>query len=72
MLDFLRYCFTGAVVRRNLLIALVVGSVLSIANQYDAIQSGSVDGRLGMKIFFNFLIPFVVSSVSAAVNRSRS
>jgi hypothetical protein len=65
-----RFIFSRSVIRRNLFISLIVGCVLSGANQYDVIARASFTAKLGMKIFFNFLIPFIVSSASAAANRS--
>lgn len=58
----------GKILRRNLMVALVVGCVLSIVNQFDLVLRGAFTGSLGMKVFFNFLIPFLVSSVSTAIN----
>lgn len=66
----LRYIFQRRVLKRNLLVALVVGCLLTVANQFDVIWSEPFTLRLGVKIFFNFLIPFIVSSVSAAINRT--
>ncbi len=65
----LAYLFRGRVLRRNLIITLVVGIVLSVANQFEVLLTQAWTPRLGVKIFFNFLIPFVVSSASAWVNR---
>lgn len=65
----LRFILSGGVLKRNILIALIVGSVLSIANQFDVILRDPMSPRLGMKIFMNYVIPFIVSSVSTAVNR---
>lgn len=67
--EALRYAFSRSVLRRNLLIALVVGTLLSVANQLDVVLHEPMSARLGVKILFNFLIPFVVSSVSAVLNR---
>lgn len=63
------YVLRGRVFRRNLVIALVVGSLLTVANQYDVILRGSIHASLLVKICLNFAIPFVVSSVSAYANR---
>lgn len=68
----IRFVFSRNVLRRNLLIALIVGCILSLANQYDVIGRTAVNARLVLKIFFNFLIPFIVSSASAAVNRGQN
>lgn len=65
------YIFSWRVARRSLLIALIVGCVLSVANQYDVLARGPITSRLWIKLFFNFLVPLVVSSTSAAVNRPR-
>lgn len=65
----LQYVFTRDVFARNLLMALIVGSVLSVANQLDVVLTQPLTSRLVMKLVFNFLIPFAVSSVSAALNR---
>jgi hypothetical protein len=67
----LRYLLSGDVLKRNLLIALTVGSLLTLANQMDVILSGRFTARLATKIAFNFLIPFCVSSASALLNRKR-
>jgi len=67
--EALRYVFSRGVLRRNLFIALVVGTLLSAANQWDVVLREPMSARLGAKIFFNFVIPFVVSSVSAVLNR---
>ena len=67
----LRYVLSPGVVKRSACISLVVGTVLSIANQYEALASGQVTSRLIVKVAFNFLVPFVVASTSAALNRPR-
>lgn len=65
------YVLSPNVVRRNLLIAAIVGCALSVANQYEVIARAQFTSSLGVKVFFNFLIPFIVSSISAAVNRTK-
>ncbi len=67
--DDLRFVLSRRVFRRNLLIALAVGFVLSLANQLDVILREPSTAPLAVKLFFNFLIPFIVSSISAAINR---
>ena len=64
------YAFRKSVVRRNLIIAAIVGTLLTLANQFDVLFSGPLTPRLGLKVFMNFLIPFAVSSTSAVINRS--
>jgi hypothetical protein len=53
------------VFRRCGTIALVVGTLLSLANQGDAIIAGRYDGVLALRIVANYLIPFVVSNLGA-------
>ncbi len=66
----IRYVLSGDMLKRNLLIALAVGSLLSLTNQLDVILNRGFTPRLVMKIVFNFLIPFCVSSASALLNRN--
>lgn len=68
-LEEVRYAFKGRVVQRNVVIALVVGSLLTLANQFDVLFTKPLTPRLGVKILVNFLIPFIVSSTSAVINR---
>lgn len=65
------YALSPRVVRRSLLLATVVGTVLSAANQGEAIVRGAVTGRMLLKVLFNYAVPFIVSSVSAAANRPK-
>jgi len=65
----LRYVLRKEVVRRCGLIAIVVGCVLTAANHYDALLFGPFTAKLAAKIAVNFIVPFVVSSTSAAMNR---
>jgi hypothetical protein len=69
---FFAYIFSWPVLKKNLVIALLVGILLSLANQLDVLLREPWTPRLGLKIFFNFLIPFGVSSASAWVNRQTS
>jgi hypothetical protein len=63
------YMFSREVFRRNCVLAAVVGCLLTVANQLDVLVAQPFSFRLGTKILFNFLIPFVVSSTSALINR---
>ncbi len=65
----LRYILGWSVAKKSLIIALVVGCVLSVANQFDVILREPLNARLAAKIFMNFVIPFVVASISAVANR---
>ena len=63
------YIFSRPVARKNVMLAAVVGSLLSLVNQGDALLRDPFTARIALKLFFNFLIPFTVASVSAALNR---
>lgn len=67
----MRFVFSPAVFKRNCLLAAIVGWLLTAANQLDVLLRQPFTPRLAAKILFNFLIPFAVSSVSAAMNRKR-
>jgi len=49
--------------RRTLLIALVVGVVLTLINQLDVIVSGDATLATWIKAGANFCVPFVVSNL---------
>jgi hypothetical protein len=65
----LRYIFSWDVFKRNSLLAIVVGCLLTMTNQLDVLLTQPFTLRLGAKTILNFLIPFVVSSAGAAMNR---
>jgi len=56
----LRAILRPPIVTRSLIVALVVGSVLNLINQGDAIVSGG-PVQLG-KLLLTFTVPFMVSS----------
>lgn len=64
----LGYMCKWKVLRRNLYIALVVGFVLSVTNQLDIILRSPITTLLVIKIASNFVTPFIVSSVSVALD----
>ncbi len=67
----LGYVFSGPVARKSLIIAVVVGSILSAVNLGDLLMAGEMNAKMLIKIFMNFVIPFTVASVSAAANRKQ-
>jgi hypothetical protein len=54
-----------AVFRRCLVIALVVGTLLSLVNQGDALLRGQIDGVTLLRVVANYAIPFIVSNLGA-------
>lgn len=63
--DLLRSARRPRVLRRCSLIAVVVGTLLTLVNQFDALTSGRPDLPLVGKIVANYLIPFAVSNLGA-------
>ncbi|WP_159738214.1 nitrate/nitrite transporter NrtS [Vibrio atypicus] len=52
-----------ATVRRAAIIALIVGTILNLINQGDALLSGSEIN--GVKALLTYCVPFIVSLVSS-------
>lgn len=65
----IRFAFTREVLKRSSLLAVVVGCLLTLTNQLDVLLSQPWTARLSMKVLLNFLIPFVVASAGAVMNR---
>ena len=70
-LDAWRSARRPPVFRRCALIALAVGTLLSLVNQGDVILAGSVDRVALLRILANYLIPFVVSNLGAMTSLPR-
>lgn len=62
--SFWRSARRPAVFRRCSLIALVIGSLLTFVNQFDALTSG-ITAPTALGIIANYLIPFIVSNLGA-------
>jgi hypothetical protein len=56
---------SGPILRRSIIVALVVGTLLSVINQLGVITAGSATGATWVRIAANYAIPFVVSSIGA-------
>ncbi len=65
MRDWLRVAFQPSVLRRGLLYAVVVGSVLVGINHGDAILRGDVDGGRLLRIALTVVVPYLVSTFSS-------
>jgi hypothetical protein len=53
------------VLRRAIIIALVVGTILTMINQGDILVSGAVTPLVVLKICLTYMVPYGVSTVSA-------
>jgi hypothetical protein len=69
--SFWRSARRPAVFRRCSLIAVVVGSLLTLVNQFDALASG-ITAPKALAIAANYLIPFIVSNLGAMSAQSAS
>lgn len=64
-----RYCFSEGVPRRSLAVALVVGTILNLINQGDALLAGrDLDAA---KALLTFLVPYCVATYGAVSYRLR-
>ena len=55
-------------IKRSLRVALLVGTVLTLLNQGDAILTGKFDNTLLWKIPLTYCVPFVVATYGALAN----
>jgi len=65
MNEWLSIATQRPVVRRGLLYALIVGSILISINHGDALMRGEVDGRRLLKMGLTTLVPYLVSTFSS-------
>jgi hypothetical protein len=54
--------------RRSILIAFIVGTILTWANLSEALAAGKLSKSLLARIGCNFVVPFLVSFISAMLN----
>jgi len=59
----LRICFRRDHLRRTIMIALVVGTILTLINQLDVIIKGNADTLTWVKCGLNYCVPFIVSNL---------
>jgi len=64
------WCVSDGVPRRSLYVALIVGTILNLINQGDALFSG---GDLNVtKIILTFVVPYCVATYGAVSYRVRA
>jgi len=59
---------SGPVVRKSIMAAILVGSLLILLNQGDLLFSGQITGRVIIKSLITPLIPFCVTLLGALLN----
>jgi len=67
--DACLYCAKPARLRRTAMIALVVGTILTLLNQGDVILGGNASGATAVKAALNYVVPFVVSNLGMLSGR---
>jgi len=65
----IEYCLAPARLRRTALIAIIVGTILTLLNQGDVILGGNATSATAMKAGLNYLVPFVVSNLGMLSGR---
>jgi hypothetical protein len=64
-----RLCFSDGIPRRSLWVAFIVGSILNLINQGDALlRGGQVDV---LKLTLTYLVPYIVATYGAVSYRLR-
>jgi hypothetical protein len=63
-------CITDGVPKRSLVVALIVGTILNLINQGDALVAGT---RLNLtKLILTFVVPYAVATYGAVSYRLRA
>tara|TARA_Y100000588_G_C13653249_1_gene668898 strand:- start:309 stop:488 length:180 start_codon:yes stop_codon:yes gene_type:complete len=57
--------------RRSLIVALVVGTILTLLNQGDILFAGHWVGAMYWKVPLTYCVPFLVASYGALTNSRR-
>jgi len=61
------YCVSGGVPRRSLIVSVVVGSILNLINQGDALFGGEPVSIA--KVVLTYIVPYVVATYGAVSYR---
>lgn len=61
----------GPMLRRSILAAVVVGTIVTAINQGDTLVSGSRPSTLAWKIPLSYVVPFFVAAWGALMNARR-
>jgi len=62
---WIKLALTPSVVRRGLLYAVIVGSVLIIINHSDAILRGEISSGRAWRMALTVTVPYIVSTLSS-------
>lgn len=68
--EIARYCFSNGVPRRSLIVALIIGTIINLINQGDALVAGHALNWI--KIGLSYVLPYCVATYGAvSVQMSR-
>jgi hypothetical protein len=56
-----------ATLRRTCIIAVIVGSAITLINEGDLLIDGRVTAGTAVKIVLNFCVPFIVSNLGVVI-----
>jgi hypothetical protein len=65
-----RYCLGAGRLKRTVVTALIVGTVLTLLNQADVVAGGAATPTTYLKCTANYIVPFVVSNVGLLIGRA--
>jgi hypothetical protein len=65
MKEWIQLCFSKAIVKRALMTAVIVGTVLLAINHGDAILRGQMNTDRWLKAALTVLVPYLVSTISS-------
>jgi hypothetical protein len=63
-------CFSWPIVRRALISAAIVGTILTFINHGDALFHGTIDNTTLFQIILTVLVPYTVSTISSVLTIS--
>jgi len=69
--DACRFCLRRENLRRTLLIAAIVGTILTAINLGDTIAGGEATSSTWIRAAANYLVPFCVSNAGLLVGRPK-
>ena len=70
MKSWYRLATTGGVPRQSLIVALVVGTILNLINQWDVLTAGAALDYV--KLALNYAVPYLVATYGAVTARHRA
>ncbi len=67
MAEFIHVAMRATVLKRAIIIALIVGTIIAVINYYDKMIAASLSSSDIIKIAITFLVPYAVSTISSVM-----